>query len=139
MLIFGYDRDVARWVGRLIGVADFGPSTAIGVVRHDRMVAGAVFHQHRMPDIQLSFASLSPRWATRQTIARILNYPFGQLGVKRITCITPEDREEAIAFMLRLGFKIEGRHPDALPEGAAISLGMLRCDATQWIGPPPAA
>ena len=133
MLVCGCDKDVARWVGRLLEVTDFGVCSAIGVVRDGHMVAGAVFHQYRHPAIEISFASLDARWATRDAIRGLLRYPFVQLNCRRLTAISPEQREEAIAFMVRLGFKIEGRHPDALMSGAAVSLGLLRADAERWL------
>jgi|SRR5579883_235080 len=133
MLVFGYDQEVARWVGNLVGVADFGPCAAIGVVRQGRIAAGAVFHQYRQPAIEITFASLTPRWASRAAIGGILRYPFVQLECRRVTAITREENEEARAFMRRLGFREEGRHPEALPTGAAISLGLLRADAERWL------
>ncbi len=133
MLVLGWDAEVARWVGRLVGVEDFGLSTAIGVVRNGRMAAGAVFNNFRPPQIEITFASVDPRWATREAIRGILRYPFVQLGCKRLTAVTAEENEKAIQFMQRLGFHVEGRHPDAFVSGAAVSLGMLRRDAERWL------
>jgi RimJ/RimL family protein N-acetyltransferase len=133
MLVFGRDREIAAWVGFRLDVYDFGPSSAIGVVRDGHLVAGAVFHQYRHPAIEISFASTTPRWATRDAIRAILRYPFVQLNCRRVTAISPEDKVDAIRFMERLGFRREGHHPEALPTGAAISLGLLRADAERWL------
>ncbi len=134
MLVYGWTREVARWVERELGLPDFGRDiAAIGVVRGGEMVAGAVFNNWRPPAVEITFASRHPRWATADAIAGILRYPFVQLGVKRVTAVTPEGNEAARRFMRRLGFKEEGRHPDALPTGAAISLGLLRVDAERWL------
>lgn len=134
MLLYGRDRDVARWVAYRLGIFDFGSCSAIGVVEKDVLIAGAVFHQYRHPDIQMSFASESPRWATRPTIRGVFRYPFLQLNCKRITCICPEENERAISQVERLGFVREGRHPNVFTTGAAISLGLQRDVAEErWL------
>lgn len=133
MLVFGRDRDVAAWVGQRIGVFDFGPCSAIGVVRGGHMVAGAVFHQYRHPAIEMSFASTTPRWASKDAVRGILRYPFVQLNCRRLTAITPEENLDAQKALVRLGFRLEGVHPDALMSGAAVSYGLLRKNAERWI------
>src|SRR5258708_7674672 len=56
-LLVGRDRDVAHWVGRQLGIEDFGPCVAIGIIRDDELIAGAVFHGYREANIEISFAS----------------------------------------------------------------------------------
>jgi len=133
MLVYGRDRDVARWVGERLDVFDFGPCSAIGIVRDGHLVAGAVFHQYRHPSIEMSFASTTPRWASRDVIRAIVRYAFLQLNCRRLTCITPEENERAITALERVGFRREGRHPEALPTGTAVSLGLLRDQADRWL------
>jgi RimJ/RimL family protein N-acetyltransferase len=41
--------------------------------------------------------------------------------------------QPARAFLCRLGFKQEGIHPDALPDGDAVTYGLLRKDAARWL------
>ncbi len=134
MLVIGHDEAVTRWVGARLRIEDFGPSRAIGVMRGSEMMAGAVFHnwQPRHRSIEISFASATPRWATRDAIRGIMAYAFVQLGCNRLTAISEAGNRSARAFMLRLGFTIEGFHPEALATGDAISFGMLRRDC-KWL------
>lgn len=132
MIVLGADEAVSRWVGVQLGIEDFGPLAGIGVARSGKLVAGAVFHNFNWPNIEVSFASTTPAWCTRQTIRSILNYPFIQLDCRRLTAITKATNQPARAFLCRLGFEIEGFHPDTYPDGDAISLGLLRRKC-RWI------
>ncbi len=132
MLLFGADSVVTPWVGAQLGIADFGPAAAIGVIRAQKVVAGAVFHNFHWPSIEVSFASTTPAWCTRQTITNILNYPFVQLDCRRITAITKTSNQPTRAFLSRLGFEIEGFHPELYPGEDAISFGLLRRKC-RWI------
>ena len=132
MLIFGWDRELARWAGDRIGVDDFGPCVAIGVAHRGEIVAAAVYNQYRHPNIQVTFVTSSPRWASPGAIRAILGYPFNQLRCKRITAITEATNQPARAFLCRLGFREEGYHPDSLPSGDSVTYGLLLRDAARW-------
>lgn len=132
-MVYGYDRAVARWAGDRLGIADWGPSRAIGILRHGELVAAAVFSQYRHPNIEISFVTSSPRWATPEAVRAVMRYPFVQLGCKRITSVTEAKNQRARAFLCRLGFRQEGIHPDALPTGDAITYGLLARDAARWL------
>jgi len=139
MLLYGHDRELSLWAGQQLGygvaIRTGAPPVAIGVANHGEIVAAAVFHDYRPPSIEVTFVTTTPRWASRANIKAILNYPFVQLGCKRVTAITPEDNKQARAFLERLGFKQEGVHPDVYKDNdvAGISYGMLRRDAERWL------
>lgn len=132
-MIYGHDAVLAKWAGDRIGVTDFGPCRAIGVIRNYEIAAVAVFSQYRPPNIEISFVIENPRWATPQCVRAILRYPFVQLGCKRITAITEATNQRTRAFLCRLGFHQEGVHRDALPSGDAVTYGLLRQDASRWL------
>lgn len=125
-MIYGHDAALAKWAGDRIGVSDFGPCRAIGIIRKQTLAAVAVFHHYRAPDIEISFVTATKHWATPQSVRAIMRYPFVQLGCKRITAITKATNQPTRAFLCRLGFEIEGFHPDLYPDGDAISFGLLR-------------
>ena len=133
MLVYGHDAAVSHWVGEKLGISDFGLCSAIGVWRDGDIIAGCVFSQYRPPNIEISFAASTPKWATRATIREILRYPFLELGCKRVTCITEATYQRACAFLCRLGFHREGVHPDVFLSGDAITYGLLRKDADRWL------
>ena len=132
-MIYGQDRALGKWAGDRLGISDWGPCRCIGVVRNNAIAAVAVFSQYRHPNIEISFVVDNPRCATPQAVRAILGYPFRQLGCKRITAVTEATNQRARAFLCRLGFHQEGIHPDALPNGDAVTYGLLRSDASRWI------
>jgi len=132
-LIFGRDRELARWASERLGGVDFEPCVAIGVAHHGEIVAAAIYNQYRWPDIQITFVTSSPRWASPGAVRAILRYPFIQLRCARITAVTGVSNQPARAFLCRLGFHLEGYHPQALPDGDSVTYGLLRHDAARWI------
>lgn len=134
MLVLGRDNEVALWMGDRLGCRFSPPFTCIGVARAGELVAGALFNNWKPPhNIEITFATTTPRWATRQTIRAILSYPFVQLRCHRITAVTEATNQPARAFLCRFGFVEEGRHPDMFDSGDAISYGLLRRNALKWL------
>ncbi len=132
-LILDQSPAVAAWVAaripQMAGAADFGPATAIGVVSEDGdALGGVVFHnyQPRFRNIEVSFASETPRWLTRNLIRQILAYPFDQLACQRLTAITPKKARAARAFLDHFGFKREGVVRRGFGADDAVISGMLR-------------
>lgn len=110
-LLFGRDSEVAAWVATQIAHADdFGPCAALGVVDHDGIVAGCVYHNWipSYGDCHISFAATSARWATRGMIRALLGVPFIQYGARRVTMVTPHDNVRAQRVMRGIGFVREG-------------------------------
>ncbi len=136
-VILDQSEAVAAWVAARIpqmeGAADFGPCIAIGVVAADgRALGGVVFsnYQPRFGNIEVSFASESPRWLTKNLIRQI-PYPFDQLACARITAITPKKARAARAFLDHFGFKREGVVRRGFGSDDAIVSGLLK---REWSG-----
>ncbi len=132
MLLYGHP-GIAVWAGRQLGIHDWGPCQSIGVMARGKLVAAAVFHQYRHPNIEISFVTVDKRWATPQTVRGILRYPFIQLGCKRLTAITSDKNHPTREFLCRLGFVQEGYHPDAFESSDAVTYGLLRAAAARWL------
>lgn len=112
------------------------PLTTIGVAdEDDRIMAVAIYNNYRYDsDIEVSFVSATPRWATQGNIRAMLFYPFGQLGVKRLSAITTKSNKRCRKLLTGLGFKQEGVHPFAGENQAtAISYGMYSNSAQKWV------
>lgn len=133
MLLFNADDALAAWAGDRLGMQIAKPNTSIGVAIRGKIVAVAVFNNYRPPNIEITFVTSSPRWASRGAISAILKYPFKQLGCKRVTAIIEATNQPARAFLCRLGFKLEGIHPDVFASGSAETYGLLSQDAQAWV------
>ena len=132
LILFGHDVGVARWAANELGIEGFGACTALGVVLEDNLIAGVVYHNYRDTNIEMSIATLSPRWASRNTLFCIFAYPFNQLGVKRVTCLIDTLNESCINLVERLGFTHEGTLREAHPNGDAEIYGMLKAEC-RWL------
>lgn len=133
MLIFNRDRELAQWAASRLGYKEFGACVAIGVAHENEIAAAAIYSNYSHPNIDITFVTSSPRWASPGAVRAIFRYPFVQLECKRITAITGAKNQPARAFLCRLGFKQEGIHPDSFLEDDGISYGLLARDASRWI------
>lgn len=115
-------------------IADFGPCVTIGVVHKGQIAAAALYNKYLHPNIEVTFVVASPHWASPGAVRGIIGYPFKQLNCKRITATTGSRNHRARDFLLRLGFKQEGYHPDVFANDDAVTYGLLRQDAARWIG-----
>lgn len=112
---------------RLDGVRAGDDSWCLGVWRADKLAAVAAFTNYRTVDIEILFASDNPRWATKQTIAWILAFPFVQLGTQRCTAMVLKSNKRVRKLLLGTGFKEEGRHLHAARNlETVLSYGMTR-------------
>lgn len=132
-LIIGWDAAVARWVGEHLGIHDFGPCTAIGIIDgKGELIGGVVYNNYRHPNIEATIASTTPRWCQRQIMAAIFAYPFRQLGCARITAVTEHTNRRARAFLRRVGFREEGVMRRGFCAADAVIHGML-ADECRWL------
>ncbi|HEV7306421.1 GNAT family protein [Ensifer sp.] len=85
----------------------FTAFTTMGIVGDDgRLVAGVVYHNYA-PEagvIELSAASTSKRWLTRQVLKGMFGYPFGEIGCQLIVLRVSERNAGMIAIAERFGF-----------------------------------
>lgn len=132
MILYGYAREIALWVGKRTGVDDFGPCSAIGIVRDEKLIAGVVYSNFRNGNIEATIAADHPRWATRDNLRALFRFPFWQLGCRRITCIIEAGNERSLKLCQGLGFQIEGRCREVFGERDGIILGLLKKDC-RWL------
>lgn len=141
ILVYGRDGDVADWVAahwpetiafpscRAIGIAEpTGPGTA-------RLIAGVVYTNlgYDGANIDMSIASITPRWCTRTVLGALFAYPFEMLKVRRVTALTHRKAKDVRDFLKRLGFREEGIARHGFARDDAVVHGMLRSEC-RWIG-----
>lgn len=134
------DPRVPDWVAAHIPdfgpASNFGPCIGLGVGMGGVLIAGVVYSDFQpcYRSVQLSMAATSPAWARRTTIRALLNYPFKQLGVGRVTTLTRASNERAIRLNVGLGFAREGIIREGYGNDDMVVMGLLRKDAAKWIG-----
>ena len=114
-LLYDRDKEVADWVAeRIPDVAEaynnFGDCKAIGVLSdRRRIICGVVFHDYApiAETMQLSIAASNPMWARKETIKRLLSYPFEQLNIFKCWIAIPHDNLMSLRMTDHIGFKHE--------------------------------
>jgi RimJ/RimL family protein N-acetyltransferase len=107
--VYGHDELVADFVAKLIPHCrrGFGACVAMGVVRDDRLIAGIVYHNwdQEAGIIEISGAALpGSGWISRETLRRMYQYPFHQLGCQMIAQRTPADNERLLRILAAYGY-----------------------------------
>lgn len=111
-----------------------GRAHAIGVGLDGEILAAiCISNVDKFGNGELAMAADTPRWATRDTIRGFLAYPFGQLGLRRLTTITAASNERALRFNRGMGFQQEGTMRFGHGDEDAIIMGLLREDAQRWL------
>ena len=99
--VYGYDEIVADFVAQLIPHCHrgFGPNIkAVGVVSEGNLIAGLIYHNWdpEAGSIEISAAALpGQNWLTRETIKRMYQFPFLQLGCQMVVQRVPGRRPAA--------------------------------------------
>ncbi len=128
--------DVAAWVAIRIPMMDGEFSAikwAIGIESEEGKPLGGLVFTNHMPayrNIEVSVASESPRWLTRNILRQLLAYPFDQLDCNRITTVTPRKAASARRFLEVFGFKREGLIRHGFGSDDAVISGLLR---KEWL------
>ena len=89
---------------------DWGPYTTIHLENEFGITAVVVYNCYQPKnsiDIHVC-AAVAGRWLTRPFLAAVFQYPFEQLGVRRVTSRIGADNTKARGFLEALGFQHEG-------------------------------
>lgn len=109
---------VVDWVAKRTNeFGAFGSEVGIGWLKNGEIVAGVVYADWNGPNVVCHIAAEGKRWATRQYLWAIFDYPFRQLKCKRITVAVGEGNEASRNFVEHLGFGLEARLEKAHPTG----------------------
>lgn len=112
-------KGVVEWVARQTAdYGNFGTDVGIGWQKDGKIIAGVAYANWNGVNVECHIASdRSRRWMTKQYLWTIFDYPFNQLGVKRITVCVGQGNADSTRFVKRLGFILEARLKDAHPTG----------------------
>lgn len=130
-------KNVVEWIARRTNeFGSFGTDIGIGWARGGKLVAGVAYADWNGPNVVCHIASDgSKRWATRQYLWTIFDYPFNQLKVKRITVSVGEGNRDSRRLVERLGFTLEAELAGAHSTGH-LRIYRLWRDECRYLGAP---
>lgn len=131
-----FDADVVGpWVCQRAGGQYIpGKFQAIGRVRDGELIAGVLYEGLNGANVFCHIAG-EGRWANRHYLWLIFDYPFRQLGVRRITTVVEPLNTVSQKFTERLGFELETKMEDSHPDGDMWVFRMFKRDC-RWLERP---
>lgn len=127
-MVYGQDERLIPWAERIVGVKFRNDATSIGIENSRGEIQGVVVYDgFGECDCNMHVASDGKgRWLSREALVHFFSYPFIQCGFRRVNALVPAKNKHALTFDLKLGFVMEGRLKDALPDDDLFILGMTR-------------
>lgn len=132
-ILLGENDLVARWIGaQLKDAPDLTGAVAFGAVRDNHLVGGIAFTEVRQPDIRVTVAGYGS-WLSRRLLRTGFAFAFIDQDCRRMTAMVKRTNRSSRKLVEKLGFKLEGTHRQAFPDGGTmLSYGMVR-DECRWL------
>lgn len=131
MIVFDADL-IGPWVASKAGFEYTpGSATAIGRMKGGKLVAGVLYQDHNGPNV-FAHIAIERGGLNRRFLSIIFDYPFNQLGARRITGVVPASNEAARKLDEHLGFEPEAILQDAHPDGDLLIYKMT-ADKCRWL------
>lgn len=112
----------------------YNPAVDIVISRTEESVllGGVVYNGYTGASINIHMAGFTPRWASRDMLWVCFDYPFNQLGCKKIFAQIPAQNTRAVKIDLKLGFTFEVLIKDVFVGDDLVVLSMTREDC-RWL------
>lgn len=124
---------IGPWVCQEVGGSWFTErATAIGQTIDGRLNAGVLYEDWNGVNVVCHIRA-EGNWANRLFLSTIFDYPFKQLGVKRITVAIHDDNEKSINLVKKMGFALESRLEQANPRGGDILVFRMFRDECKYL------
>lgn len=116
------------------GAYDTRTCSVIARHREGELLGGVLYANFTGESIAMFTASWSPHWLNRDMLYVIFDYPFHQLGVKRIFGLVSEENIHALQFNAKFGGKNVARIEGMFRGNVAGIIMCLERDACRLMG-----
>jgi hypothetical protein len=107
--------------------------------KSDKLMGGVIFTNYLSGSVQIHMAGFQRNWVNKAILYLAFNYPFVQLGVKKLFGLIPERNVASRNNTVHLGFKIEYLINDVFNFDDGVNgmylLSMYKQDC-KWLGMP---
>ena len=134
-VLWDQSQAVGDWVYARFENSHFDPlsATAIGQESNGQIVGGCVFECFNGNAVQMHVAGEGGHWMTMDFLMAVLQYPFLQLGVKKIIAPIDDKNVKARKFVEHVGFIPEATIEDG-GRGGNLILYTLTRQQCQYLG-----
>ena len=88
------------------------------------LLGGVVYYDHTGESLCVHIAGWDDHWVNRDILFCMFDFPFRQMGVKRVFAQIPEDNQRSLDFNAKLGFRTVARIEGVYPNNVAC---IVRC------------
>lgn len=104
----------------------------ISRVENEELLGGVVYKDYTHASIAMHVASFHSGWLNRDMLWVCFDYPFNQLGCRKVFAQMRETNTKALEFNAKIGFKFVTKIEDVFPDGACIITSLAREDC-RWL------
>jgi len=106
----------------------------ICLMKGDEVIAAAVYDEYNGQNIFVHLAGKPGRkWLNREFLKWGFDYPFNQLGVKRLTAWVHADNLESVRFVEHIGFRREATLEKAGPGGVDVYIFVMFREECRYV------
>lgn len=107
----------------------WGNFNALGLIRDKSLIAGIVYNNFEAMNAEMHIGAVDgARWMTKAFLFAAFDYPFNQLGLRRVTARVKKKNERANSFVRNIGFTYEGEMRHFFARDDALIYGLLKED-----------
>ena len=106
----------------------------LGLERDGELVAGVVYEGYNRYNVWMHVAAIpGRRWLNREFLRYCFQYPFDELGCRRVSGYVEASNEAARRFDEHLGFKQEAVLRGAAADGGDVILYVMRREGCRFL------
>lgn len=128
MIDFTQKPEYLDWIGKQLD-CDYSQgqfTTMANLSKSGEVLCVVIYYNWLEHGCEMSIASSSPRWATKDFMHAAFAYPFIQGAKRRITFIVEDNNLKSLKMCLRIGAKVEGKARNWYGKNNGIIFGLLR-------------